>query len=186
MAQRGQWWSRTRGLPKPTYASWMASMAGTPNRPTRILAWTNTTDGFCLGSPSALSHSTGGAEGADPWVHVGWHEIERGGWNVETGQLSWALYGGRRGAVGLAEPGRLPELFRERVSASIVLERFVPVGRERGFTVSARRDLAMPDAEIVWHSSLGRGLSWQTEGLQMLVEQAVTRLRNEYDTGGIG
>src|SRR3712207_4000925 len=107
------WWSRSRGMPRETYAAWRASLAQIPGRPARILAWANGPDGLVIGSPAALSLTAHGA-----WTHLGWHEIERGGWNAETATLAWTLHGGRRGSVRLDEPGRLPELFRERIAAT--------------------------------------------------------------------
>ena len=169
-----RWWSRTRGLPPPAYAAWTASLSERPGRPARILAWARGPDGYVVGSPAALSW------GEEEWRHVGWHEIERGGWNAETAQLSWVQYGGRRGSVGLEEPGRLPELFRERVAASIAVERFVSIHGDRGVIVTARRDLGR-DAEISWHTSLTRGLTWQTDGVRAMADEAMTRLRTEFD-----
>jgi hypothetical protein len=168
------WWSRTRGLDRPTYAAWTRSLGEQPDRPARILAWTRGPDGYVVGSPAALSW------GEQEWSHVSWHEIERGGWNAETRTLSWARYGGRRGSVGLDEPGRLPELFRERIAATIAVERFVPVSGDRGVIVTARRDLAA-DGGISWHSTLTRGLTWQTDGVQAVADEAMTRLRTEFD-----
>jgi hypothetical protein len=169
------WWSRSRGLPRAAYASWRESLAATPARPARILAWAAGPGDFVIGSPAALSW--GGGEG---WTHVGWHEIERGGWNTETGALSWTLHGGRRGSVTLDRPGRLPELFRERIAATIALERFVPVAGDRGVIVTARRDLAA-DGVISWHSSLTRGLTWHSDGVQAAAARAMAELRSEYD-----
>ena len=56
-------------------------LAAQPDRPARILAWARTSTGFCIASPTTLSY--GDEEG---WTHVGWHEIERGGWNAELRQ----------------------------------------------------------------------------------------------------
>ena len=168
------WWSRTRGLPRPAYTAWTASLAEQPGRPARILAWASGPDGYVVGSPAALSW------GEQEWRHVGWHEIERGGWNAETAKLSWSQYGGRRGSVGLDKPGRLPELFRERVAASIAVERFVSIQGDRGVIVTARRDLGR-DGEISWHSTLTRGLTWQTDGVRTVADEAMTRLRTEFD-----
>ena len=117
--------------------------------------------------------------GPQDWRHVGWHEIEHGGWNAESRALSWTLYGGRRGRVGLDDPGRLPELFRERVSASIAVERFVPLRGERGVTITARRALD-GSGTITWHSTLTRGLSWSTEGVSEEAERLTAELRSEY------
>jgi len=170
----------TRGLPDEVYVSWRSSMTARGGAPTRILAWARSVDGFVVGSPAALSVGGAGV-GADPedWRHVGWHEIEHGGWNAEARSLSWTLYAGRRGRVELAEPGRLPELFRERVAASIAVERFVPIRGERGVTVTARRDLGASGA-LTWHSSLTRGLSWSGEGVAEEVARASAELQSEY------
>ncbi len=169
------WWSRSRGLPRAAFATWQTSLAQTPGRPARILAWATGPGGFVVGSPAALSWSID-----ESWSHLGWHEIERGGWNAETATLSWNLHGGQRGSVRLDQPGRLPELFRERVAATIALERFVPVAGDRGVIVTARRDLAA-DGSISWHSSLTRGLTWHSEGVQAAAERAMAELRSEYD-----
>ena len=169
------WWSRSRGLPRAAYTTWTASLAQTPGRPARILAWAKGPTGFVIGSPAALSW-----EAEDGWAHLGWHEIERGGWNAETATLTWTLYGGRRGSVMLDQPGRLPELFRERIAATIALERFVSVAGERGVIVTARRDLAT-DGAISWHTSLTRGLTWHSEGVQAAADRAMAELRSEYD-----
>ena len=98
------WWSRSRGLPPAVYAAWTASLAQTPGRPARILAWANGPAGFVVGSPAALSWGAGEA-----WNQVGWHEIERGSWNAETATLTWTLHSGPRGSVTLDESGRLPD-----------------------------------------------------------------------------
>lgn len=187
----------TRGLPTEVHASWRRSLSDRQGMPARILAWARAQDGFVIGSPAVLSvgggdgaahdeverGAAGGALSAETagWRHLGWHEIEHGGWNAETRSLSWTLYGGRRGRVELAEPARLPELFRERVAASIAVERFVPLRGERGVTVTARRDLGAAGT-LSWHSTLTRGLSASTDGMADQIARAEADLRSEYGT----
>ena len=176
------WWSKTRGLPRETYDSWLESLRAVPTRPTQVLAWAETPGGYVIGSTAVLSvRSLSDTE----WRHTGWHEMERGGWNAETRKLSWSEYGGRRGSVELTGPGRLPELFRERVAASIVVERFVPISGDRGVVVNGRRDLGAARPLITWHASLGRGLTWRTAGLQESVDVAMAELRAEWDPGQV-
>ncbi len=177
---RSAWWSRSRGLPAATHASWVASTTDLQGRSARILAWARMPDGYCIGSLALLSY--GGEHG---WQHLGWHQIQRGGWNAERGELSWTEVAepdeiARRQTIPLSEPGRLPELFRERVAATIAVERFVPIAGERGVIVTARRDLGR-DGSISWHSSLTRGLTWQTEGVLDTAVRAVEERRTEYD-----
>jgi hypothetical protein len=176
------WWSRSRGLPKAIYDSWRLSLAAEPGRPTRILAWASTSTGFCIASLAALSYGD-----QEDWRHVGWHDIERGSWNAELRTLSWVLHAAPgasspRGSLELVEPGRLPGLFRERILATIAVEKFVPLVGERGVTITARRDLG-GSGTIAWHSTLTRGLSWQTDGVRAAVDQALEQVRTEYDVG---
>jgi hypothetical protein len=176
------WWSRSRGLPRPVHESWRSSLAAQPDRSARILAWASTSTGYGIASPTTLSY--GDEEG---WKHIGWHEIERGSWNAELGKLSWVLHAAPgkpspRGSLELVKPGRLPELFRERIAATIAIERFVPLLGERGVTISARRDLGA-GGTVAWHSTLTRGLSWETDGVRAAVDQAMEQLRTEYDVG---
>ncbi len=179
---RSAWWSRSRGLPKAIYDSWRSALATQPGRPARILAWATTPTGFCIAGPASLSY--GDDEG---WKHVGWHEIERGAWNAELRKLTWALHAAPgkpspHGSLQLVEPGRLPELFRERIVATIAIEKFIPLAGERGVTITARRDLGGTGG-VAWHSTLTRGLSWQTAGVRAAVDQAMEQVRTEYDVG---
>jgi hypothetical protein len=176
------WWSRSRGLPRTVYDSWRPSLAAQPGRPSRILAWAKTSTGYCIASPTTLSY---GDEAG--WTHVGWHEIERGSWNAELRRLSWVLHAAPsksspRGSLELVQPGRLPDLFRERIVASIAVEKFVPLVGERGVTITARRDLG-GSGTVVWHSTLTQGLSWQTDGVPAAVDQAMEQVKAEYDVG---
>ena len=185
----------SRGLPPEAYEAWRASLAVHPGAQRRILAWARSDSGLVVGSPALLSvlddaarpddggdHHAGEVTG---WRHVAWHLVEHGGWNAESRSLSWTLYGGRRGRVGLSEPGRLPELFRERVAATIVVERFVPIRGERGVTITARRDLA-EGGGLSWHSSLTRGLTWSTEGVAEEAARATAELQSEYGPASAG
>jgi hypothetical protein len=140
-----------------------------------MLAWAATPDGFCIGSPGALSYGSDSA-----WTHLGWHQIERGGWDEEAHRLSWRRLDGEEGSVELPAPGRLPELFRERVAASIALEKFVPLSGQRGVIITARRDLGH-GGSVDWHSTLSRGLTWQTAGVREAVDEVMAEIRTEYD-----
>jgi hypothetical protein len=170
------WWTKTRGIPRTTYDEWVVSLSARPERQRRVLAWATTDDGYAIASPSAVSYTVDLS-----WTHLGWHEIQRGGWDEESGRLTWTLAGGGEGGVHLIEAGKVPEVFRERVAASIVLEKFVPILNKRGVLISGRRDLADTDVEITWNTSLGRGLSWQMDGVQDAVDEAIAQVRSEYD-----
>ncbi len=175
---RTRWWSRSRGLPAEPYDSWLTSLAAQPDagRP-RILAWGRSEDLLVIGGPALLSWGQ-----LDGWTHLGWHEIERGGWDVAAGRLTWRCYGGEPETLALDEPGRLPELFRERVAASIAVEKTIPLKGDRGVIVTARRHLGTA-RRLSWHTTLSSGLSWSTPGVTEAAADALAEVRAEYDLG---
>lgn len=75
---------------------------------------------------------------------VAWEQVEAAGWDRDTDifRLSEVGVWGEQRPVHTAtldEPGRLLELVHERVTASVVLQRHVGLGRRRGLRVIARR-----------------------------------------------
>ena len=59
----------------------------------------------------------------------------------------------------------------------------MPIRNNRGVLIVGRRDLSEADVQITWNSTLGRGLTWQGEGVQDAVEAAISQVRTEYDMG---
>jgi hypothetical protein len=49
--------------------------------------------------------------------------------------------------------------------------------------ISGRRDLSNSAAPIAWNTTLGLGLSWQTDEVRAAVDRAVSQVRTEYDMG---
>jgi hypothetical protein len=75
---------------------------------------------------------------------VPWEQVEAAHWDRDTDLFTLSevgAWGEQRPVhnVALADPGRLLELVRERVTASIVLQRHVTVDGRRGLRVIARR-----------------------------------------------
>lgn len=75
---------------------------------------------------------------------VAWEQVEAAGWDRDTDTFRLSEVGawGEQRPVHTAildEPGRLLELVHERVTASVVLQRHVSLGRRRGLRVIARR-----------------------------------------------
>ncbi|GAB3702385.1 hypothetical protein [Mariniluteicoccus flavus] len=151
------------------------SDAGLPAR-SKVLAAAPTGSGWCVLTVDALAHN----DGAPQWVLIPWHTIERGGFNGQGSTLQWTLVDGRRGSVFLDEPGRLPEVFRERVEATIVLEEHVPIeGTRQGGVVSARRDLTSAEDAIEWRTRRGRGTP-DTPEVEAALQARLEALRGEY------
>jgi len=174
--KRTAWWARSRGMPPEVYAAWVRSLPPHRGR-TRILAWAAGPEAYAVASVGGLAVGS-----AAEFRQLGWHDIERGGWDVERGRLTWKLYDAAHEHLELAEPGRVPEVFRERVAASIAMEKFVPLTGERGVVLTARRDLT-GSAPPRWHATLTRGLRWDTPGVPEAVETVLSDVRREYDLG---
>jgi hypothetical protein len=144
--------------------------------PSRLLAAARGESGWCFLLTECLAYEQRGE-----WRFVRWHEIEQGSWNDQNHELRWEEVGGRRGSVLLEQPGRVPEVFKERVQASIVLHRQVPIeGTTEGGVVSARRDLSDRHAPLQWRIRRGRGTEDSPENWALL-EAALTELRTDFD-----
>jgi hypothetical protein len=106
----------------------------------RVLAWCRTVDDRVLaGTRDALY-----VDEAGDHTRIPWEQVEAADWDRDTDVLRISLVGSWgeqrvEHAVALAEPGRLLELVRERVTASVVVQRHVPLEGRRGVRVIGRR-----------------------------------------------
>jgi hypothetical protein len=115
----------------------------------KVLAWASAAEGFVAGTRAAL-YLPGGRR-------IPWEQVEAADWanDSDTFRVSEVgAWGEPRPAYSfvLDEPNRLLQLVRERVTASVVLQRHVPIRGTRGLRVIARR---APTGE--------RGVSWLFE-----------------------
>ncbi|GAW49904.1 MULTISPECIES: hypothetical protein [unclassified Nocardioides] len=96
----------------------------------------------------------GGAFELADTTRIPWEEVEAADWDLETSTLrvtevgTWGETRPEHTFV-IEEPGRLLELVRERVTASIVLQRHVAIAGRRGVRVIARR-APRGDRPVVW------------------------------------
>ena len=107
----------------------------------RILANATGTEGTVLAGTRDAFYVA--APGADV-VRVPWEDVEAADWDNDTDRFRLSEVGSwgeqrREHVVTIDEPGRLLELVRERVTASVVLQRRVDVHGRRGLRVIARR-----------------------------------------------
>jgi hypothetical protein len=124
----------------------------------RVLAGTGTTDGsWLLGTREALYVV------ADAEVHrLPWEQVERADWDRDEERLVVAEVGefGRvrpEHTFAVEQPGLLLELLRERVTASVVLQRRVLVEGKRGLTVIGRRS-PVRAGEVSWSYEFDTGV----------------------------
>lgn len=98
-------------------------------------------------------------------VRVPWEQVESADWDNEGDVLrvrEVGTWGERRPEylLTIADPGRLLELVRERVSATVVLQRHVAVEGSRGVRVIARRALS-GSREVSWLFEYDEGIDPQ-------------------------
>ena len=161
------------GLPSEDFRSLGEAIGGR----VRVLAWARGADGVVVGLPDRLAIQT-----RDGWRFVGWHDIDKGGWDAPSGRLRWTLLDGAADDVVLAEPGSLPDLFRERVGASIVVQQRFELGRGRAAMIVARRRLGDGRHPLIWSLSRHGGPFDVAQSDQ--AEAELARLRREYDIAG--
>lgn len=172
-------WRRER-LPEEARTAAVAALSAATDGTapdTRVLAWGRDGERCAVGFASHLAYDDG-----DGWRTVPWHRVMRGGWDKETQRLTWVDYDGGQGSLPLDEPGALPELFKERVEASILVRRQVPVeGTKHGVVVVGRRVLGTEPPQLEWHATLNKGTRWSDPGAREAAESALAVLKADYD-----
>lgn len=153
----------------------------------RVLAGTVAKGGtWLLGTREALLVVPPGPSGSEPTgevLRIPWQHVERADWDSDAEQLTVLEIGefGRvrpRHTFEIEDPGLLLELLRERVTASVVLQRRVPVHGKTGVTVVARRTPG-GDGEITWAYEFDRGVDPEDPEVMAAAERALQSARNE-------
>jgi hypothetical protein len=121
-------------------------------------------------------------------LHVGdrripWETVEKADWDADESTLTVTEVG-TWGAVRpvhrvvLPEPGRLLELVRERVTASVVLQRHVPVRGHRGVVVIARR-APRGDQPLEWVYEFEEGVDPDDPDVRRAAEAALEQAQQD-------
>jgi hypothetical protein len=137
----------------------------TLHRGEKVLAGTPTTDStWLLGTRDALHVVPAGGSGVaeQAATRLPWESIERADWDREEERLVVSEVGefGRvrpQHEFAVSEPGLLLELVRERVTASVVLQRRVLTEGKRGLRVIGRRAPA-GDGQVFWAYEFDAGV----------------------------
>ncbi|MFV0405238.1 MAG: hypothetical protein ACK5LN_00170 [Propioniciclava sp.] len=140
-----------------------------------VLAWARTDDGVAVALPDQLAVDRGGA-----WECLPWEDVLTGGWDRADGALRWRRVSTSADeSVALSDPGSLPEVFRERVEATILVQQTVQAGPGRSITLTGRRSLAEGEVTIRWTAHPAPGVRMEGETLAF-VERQLAKLRAEY------
>jgi hypothetical protein len=141
----------------------------------RVLAWTEAASGEVLAGTREALYLGG--------VRLAWEEVEAADWDRDTGELRVAEVG-RWGEervehrYSIEEPRRLLELVRERVTASVLLVRHVPVDGRRGVRVIARRP-PTGNRGLRWVFEYDAGIDPDDPDVRLAAEAALAAARQD-------
>ena len=147
----------------------------------RVLAGAvDSAGGWHVGTDRALHLASGKG-----WRRLPWERVDRAGFDDESERLhvvEVADFGELEPTYELAlvEPRRLLELVRERVTASVLLTRNLPVTGTRGVKVVARRSPV--GGPVEWSFLLDDGL--QPDDPRVVAAVAAGRADAETELGG--
>jgi hypothetical protein len=146
-----------------------------------VLAAIEAPDGWAAGTRSAVYLPTVG----HTVRRVPWEQVERAEWNADKSTLHlWeaAPFGTpmRRTDLAVDDPGRFGQLVRERINASVLVQRHVPLAGNRGVRVVGRRSPAAAEPEVTWSLVLDDGLDPDQPGLLDRAEDALRQVRDEF------
>ena len=140
----------------------------------RLLAWTTTADGGIVGGTRDAIYLP---------ERLAWEQIEGADWDRDTSTFRVREVGswGRprpEHTFTIDEPGRLLQLVRERVTASVVLQRHVPVRGARGVRVIARRPPGRHE-EPTWVYEFDEGVDPEDPEVRRIAAEAMVAAREE-------
>lgn len=170
--------SRTHHRPPDSVVSLLLLRRGE-----RMLAWASDADDhWYVGTNLALQLPTG--DGA-AYRRLGWEDVQRADWDQESERLTVvevADWGDPEPAstFELAEPGRLLELIRERVTNSVVCSVYARVRGKEGISVIGRRS---PErgAPVRWSYVLSPTLDPADPRVAEVAEQTLAQARREVE-----
>lgn len=161
----------TGNLPSDQFASLAEHLGRRP----RVLAWGASTESVAVALDDRFCVRTDVG-----WQDVAWHRVMSGGLGPDGQTMRWKLLDGTPGSVRLDKPGRFPDAFRDRVEATILLQRQLSLAPGRVLVVSARRDLGRPDAPALWAVHAGPGVDLEDPAVRAFADAELDRLRTEY------
>jgi hypothetical protein len=147
----------------------------------RVLSWAESTAGVVAGTREALYLP------GPPPRRLPWEQVEAADWDLDTETLRVSevgTWGEPRPSYELTmtEPGRLLELVRERITASVVLQRHVAIRGKRGVRVIARRAPA-GSRELSWLFEYDEGVDPADPFVEHAAREALSAAQNEVGEG---
>jgi hypothetical protein len=146
-----------------------------------VLAWAESSAGpVVAGTRDALYVV---APGSQVETRLPWEQVEAADWDRETTRLRISEVGSWgeervEHTLTIEDPGRLLELVRERVTASVVLQRHVPLTGRRGLRVIARR-APRGDRPLAWFYEYDEGVDPDDPDVRTAAAAALAAARDE-------
>jgi hypothetical protein len=141
----------------------------------KVLAWASSATGPVAGTRAALYLPDG--------VRIPWEHVEAADWDLESETLKVrevGTWGEPRPAYALelTDAGRLLELVRERVTATVVIQRHVPIRGRLGVRVIGRRAPAGA-RELSWFFQYDEGVDPGDPFVEHAAQEALAAARND-------
>lgn len=154
----------------------------------RLLAHASATEGLVGGSRDALYvvRRLGTAMALEETVRIPWEEVQSADWDQDSAVLH-VVEVGSWGEVRpelrltLEEPALLLQLVRERVTASVLLQRHVAIRGSRGVRVIARR-APRGDQPVRWLFEYDEGVDPDDPAVREAADAALAAARAEVGT----
>ena len=147
----------------------------------KVLAWAESSSGtVAAGTRDALYIAT---QDAEVETRLPWEQVEAADWDRDASRLRISevgTWGEERveHTLTIEEPGQLLELVRERVTASVVLQRHVPLTGRRGLRVIARR-APRGDRPLTWFYEYDEGIDPADPSVRAAAAAALAAARDE-------
>ena len=144
----------------------------------RVLAWAEPRNGVVLAGTRDAVYLGG--------TRLPWEQVAAADWDRDSEVFRLSEVGEwgeqrREHAFVVGEPGRFLELVRERVTASVVLQRHVPVRGTAGLRVIARR--APRGGPLAWYVDYDEGVDPAAPDVRATTEAALAAARGEVGEG---
>ena len=141
----------------------------------KVLAWASSEAGPVAGTRSALY-----LPGA---VRIPWEQVEAADWDLDSETLKVTEVGtwGEPRPIHsfvLSDPSRLLQLVRERVTASVLLQRHVPIRGRLGVRIIARR-ATTGARELTWLFEYDEGVDPDDPFVEHAAQEALAAARGE-------
>ena len=154
----------------------------------RLLAHASATEGLVGGSRDALYvvRRLGTVMALEETVRIPWEEVQSADWDQDSAVLH-VVEVGSWGEVRpelrltLEEPALLLQLVRERVTASVLLQRHVAIRGSRGVRVIARR-APRGDQPVRWLFEYDEGVDPDDPAVREAADAALAAARTEVGT----